>query len=207
MAKNRIKELRVKNGLSQKELASKIDASNQIISFYENGKREPKIEMWQKLATFFNVSVPYLQGLEDKPNNGYSKEYIYKLLDDMYKEDWMNEAVFEQGLGNKIFDRSHEITNKDISFSFFARSTIQIYCENNGIQIPQGLARNFGIYDFDFWQKNFSFIFDDSLVKKLLTTKDIYTDDEIKRLILSAIAIRNTGYTTEQVLNKLKQTK
>ena len=78
MAKNRIKELRVKNGLSQKELASKIDASNQIISFYENGKREPKIEMWQKLADFFNVPVPYLQGLT------ISTTFVLKIINDAY---------------------------------------------------------------------------------------------------------------------------
>ena len=31
-------------------------------SNYENGKTEPKLETWQKLASFFHVSVPYLQG-------------------------------------------------------------------------------------------------------------------------------------------------
>ena len=43
---NRIKELRKKVGLSQAQLANKIGISNQIISFYENNKREPKIETW-----------------------------------------------------------------------------------------------------------------------------------------------------------------
>ncbi|MDU7064139.1 MAG: helix-turn-helix transcriptional regulator, partial [Lactobacillus paragasseri] len=33
------------------------------ISQYERGKREPKLETWQKLADFFGVSVPYLQGI------------------------------------------------------------------------------------------------------------------------------------------------
>ena len=61
---NRIKELREKRGISQEELANEVNLSNQVISFYENGKREPKIEKWQKLADYFNVSVPYLQGLD-----------------------------------------------------------------------------------------------------------------------------------------------
>lgn len=59
---NRIKELRQKNKLSQIELANKIKASNQAISTYENGSREPKEPTWQALADFFNVSVPYLKG-------------------------------------------------------------------------------------------------------------------------------------------------
>lgn len=65
---NRIKELRKKNKLTQKALAKKVGLSNQSISFYELGKREPKIEAWQKLADFFGVSIPYLQGLTDIEN-------------------------------------------------------------------------------------------------------------------------------------------
>ena len=59
---NRIKELRQENKLSQIELANKVHASNQAISAYESGTREPKEPMWQALADFFNVSVPYLKG-------------------------------------------------------------------------------------------------------------------------------------------------
>lgn len=62
LVNNRIRDLRKKNGLTQNELALKTGLSNQSISFYENGKRSPKIEAWQKLAKFFNVSVSYLQG-------------------------------------------------------------------------------------------------------------------------------------------------
>lgn len=60
--KNRIKELRLKAGLTQEQLAKKIGLSKQSVSFYELGKRNPKIEKWQKLADFFGVSAPYLQG-------------------------------------------------------------------------------------------------------------------------------------------------
>lgn len=60
--KNRIKELRQKAGLTQEQLAKKVGLSEQAISYYELGKRNPKIDKWQKLADFFGVSVPYLQG-------------------------------------------------------------------------------------------------------------------------------------------------
>lgn len=59
---NRLKELRKFQGLSQVELAKRTGISNQAISFYEREKRNPKIETWQKLADYFNVSVPYAQG-------------------------------------------------------------------------------------------------------------------------------------------------
>ena len=60
---NRIKEIRQEKKLSQKDLAKKLNISQQAISLYEKGDREPKLETWQKLADFFDVSVPYLQGI------------------------------------------------------------------------------------------------------------------------------------------------
>lgn len=89
MTSNRIKELRMDKGLSQNELAKKVGVSNQLISFYERGKRNPKIETWQKLADFFDVTVPYLQGISkikevDELENliKFSKTPMNKLLKD-----------------------------------------------------------------------------------------------------------------------------
>lgn len=59
---NRIKELREKNNLTLRGLGKEINMSSSRISQYETGKREPKLETWQALADFFNVSVPYLKG-------------------------------------------------------------------------------------------------------------------------------------------------
>lgn len=55
---NRIKELRIKNGLSQAELAEKIGVKDNTICQYEKGKRHPNNKIWQKLADCFNVSIP-----------------------------------------------------------------------------------------------------------------------------------------------------
>lgn len=192
MAKNRIKELRVKNGLSQKELASKIDASNQIISFYENGKREPKIEMWQKLANFFGVSVPYLQGIDDKPNNGYSKEYIYKLLDDMYKEDWTyidsdKEKAIINLYDGKIYQMAVESMGKKETEKMLKEATIYStqkivneLCKFKKIKMVNSL-------DIDFFKNNFSFIFENKDIINLIKTKDRYSDKELKDVIINGL--------------------
>ena len=63
---NRIKELRQKNNLTLRGLGKEINMSSSRISQYETGKREPKLETWNKLAVFFNVSVPYLQGIDEE---------------------------------------------------------------------------------------------------------------------------------------------
>lgn len=83
---NRIKELRQKNKLSQIELANKIKASNQAISTYENEKRTPNEATWQALADFFNVSVPYLQGIDKEiydlkfPSKQEALDFIHKIM-------------------------------------------------------------------------------------------------------------------------------
>ena len=60
--KNRIKELRNKQRLSQTELAGKTGISQPLISRCEKGFENSKKQTWQTLANFFNVSVEYLQG-------------------------------------------------------------------------------------------------------------------------------------------------
>ena len=59
---NRIKELRNKNNLTLRALGQKVNMSSSRLSQYETGKREPKLETWQKLADFFDVPTSYLQG-------------------------------------------------------------------------------------------------------------------------------------------------
>ena len=59
---NRLKILRLVNNKTQKDLAKYLNVSEQAIAYYEQGKREPKLETWQALADYFNVSVPYLRG-------------------------------------------------------------------------------------------------------------------------------------------------
>ncbi len=83
---NRIKELREKRGLSQAQLAQKTGISSQSISKYEHGERNPKIGKWQKLAVFFNVSIPYLQGIDEDiydlkfPTKQEAIDFIHQIM-------------------------------------------------------------------------------------------------------------------------------
>ena len=55
-----LKEIRKKKGYSQLKVAMDISISREALSFYENGKRSPDIEMLCKLSKYFNVSIDYL---------------------------------------------------------------------------------------------------------------------------------------------------
>lgn len=63
----RLKELRLENGLTQKELAKSIEVGRTTISEYESGKIVPKQEGLLKIANHFNVSVDYLTGVSNNP--------------------------------------------------------------------------------------------------------------------------------------------
>ena len=83
---NRIRELRKEKKLTLKEVSSQLEQNNLKISpdalaKYERGDREPKLETWQKLADFFGVSVPYLQGVSDIDDpNFYKNLELYLAL-------------------------------------------------------------------------------------------------------------------------------
>ncbi len=61
----RLKELRIEKGLTQKQLADELQISQAIISLYEKNVRTPTIDVVITLCTFFKVSADYLIGLED----------------------------------------------------------------------------------------------------------------------------------------------
>ena len=55
-----LKKIRKERKLSQFRLALDLDISREAISYYENGKRSPDVEMLVKLSEYFNVSIDYL---------------------------------------------------------------------------------------------------------------------------------------------------
>lgn len=163
---NKLKELRLKHKNTQKDLAKYLNVSEQAIAYYEQGKREPKLETWQKLASFFGVSVPYLQGIDDKPSSGYSKEYIYKCLNDAYEENWKDPTGQIMGGGFE--------------------NIVDAYLKRAKIKKPSKI-------DEEFLKDHFNFIFDNPNIERLLTTKDRYSDNDIKLLLGYAIFLNFTS--------------
>ena len=71
---NKIKELRIKNGLSQEQLALQFDYQRQTVNRWEKKGAVPRNEVLKELANFFNVSIDELLG-----NNNQQKIDITKL--------------------------------------------------------------------------------------------------------------------------------
>lgn len=55
-----LKEVRKKKKYSQLKVAMDLSISREALSYYENGKRSPDIDMLIKLSKYFNVSIDYL---------------------------------------------------------------------------------------------------------------------------------------------------
>ena len=63
----RIKELRKQRNITQLKLAMDLHTTQNTISRYESGEREPGISELVKLADYFGVSVDYLLERTDNP--------------------------------------------------------------------------------------------------------------------------------------------
>lgn len=55
-----LKEIRRQKRYSQLKVAMDLSISREALSYYENGKRSPDVEMLVRLSRYFNVSIDYL---------------------------------------------------------------------------------------------------------------------------------------------------
>ena len=56
----RIRNLRISKGMTQKQLAMKLHVSNCAVSRYEKGKADPELSTLDDLASLFQVDYNYL---------------------------------------------------------------------------------------------------------------------------------------------------
>lgn len=112
MVKNRMKELRIKKGLTLKELAKQLNNQGVSISSsslikYERGERTPRIEILSEISKFYGVSTDYLLGRDginqiEENKKGTSDEMsLDKALDSVMSYD-----------GSPITDRDRETMKK-----------------------------------------------------------------------------------------------
>lgn len=64
----RIRDLREDNDLTQKQLAKKLNCSQQVYSNYELGQRDIPTDILIKLSAIYNVSTDYILGISNNPH-------------------------------------------------------------------------------------------------------------------------------------------
>lgn len=83
--RNRLKELRGNKSLDVVE--SETGINRVTFSQYERGKREPKMKVWEQLASYFDVPVSYLMGVDDKRYSLKTKNKLKTDIQSAIKKD------------------------------------------------------------------------------------------------------------------------
>ena len=81
---NVLKTLRLKENMTQAQLAQKLGLTKSVISAYKTGLRLPSSDILIHIAKIFNVSTDYLLGLENKREidlSGLTENEITALLE------------------------------------------------------------------------------------------------------------------------------
>ncbi|QBX27442.1 helix-turn-helix transcriptional regulator [Streptococcus parauberis] len=86
--KNRIKELREQNNLTQEELANKINVTKLTISNWENDKNKIKSDDAKELAKIFGVSIDYLVGYVNENKNVEHDSDFVKITTAEFNDLW-----------------------------------------------------------------------------------------------------------------------
>lgn len=138
--KDRIKEARLNNKLTQEQLAEKIGVAKSTLAGYEKGNREPNLETTIKIMTVLGVDANYLwQDEMDFPMKvSYEEmEHIekYRDLDDHGRE--MVDFTLE-----KEYERSVALAKKSNISEFPYSKAVQAAHERTDIEITEKMRKH-----------------------------------------------------------------
>ncbi|MGT2755445.1 helix-turn-helix domain-containing protein [Streptococcus ovis] len=104
MFTKRLKELRLEAGLTQKELAQKLNVAQNSYSNWENGNREPLFPTIEKLADILNTTPDYLLGNSNTKEATKPELFFRQAVSDM-KLTKEQEEQFQKDIINFIEQR------------------------------------------------------------------------------------------------------
>ena len=193
---NKIKELRVKNKVTQEELAKVLQVSTQAVSKWENGG-SPDLELVPSIATYFSVTTDYLFDMKDSDIVNIDKK-VAKYIQSFNLENRMN-VVYDLAFKMSIATRGDEIEVQEEFNKFIKNENVL-----STIIGPEGIAIASLVKD------NKIFIClpkdDKSDYSKMLLSKDKqrklceYLSEELFYNTLVFLYSRNGGNFTEQLL-------
>ncbi len=89
----KLKKLRIKSGLTQAQLADKLNVSASAIGMYEQGRREPDSKTLSKICRTLDASGDYILDLETPDSTTVNNAEIYNVI-----SDFINNLKRQEGL-------------------------------------------------------------------------------------------------------------
>ena len=120
----RIKELRLEQGLTQKDLAQKIGSTDKSIWAYEKGIAVPPLDVLIKLGDFFECSIDYIANRSDDFGNVVVQGSPTAELDAGEKDLLKNFRKLPEDLRHRAqayMKKLVELTEEEISDTFARR--------------------------------------------------------------------------------------
>ncbi|MFZ7176538.1 helix-turn-helix domain-containing protein [Streptococcus hyovaginalis] len=137
----RLKELRTKKGISLNKLSKELEkkyglvVSDSQLSFYENEKRRPRDEtIWNDIADYFGVWVPYLLGnskIRTEEQAEKLAENISELNSSLANRSWEHKLGTIDELENQLLFYFRELPDTYKKFALKSIENIFILKEEN----------------------------------------------------------------------------
>lgn len=118
-----IKNLRIKNNLTQKELAEKLNLSRPTIGRYESDERFPDKETIIDLAELFDVSIDEIFGRKK-----YRNKSVFIEEENSFKVNKIDKILCKKEIDKKYLN-DEEFVEDLIEFGYKAAIKIKLYKE------------------------------------------------------------------------------
>lgn len=111
----KIKELRMSKGLSQKKLADAIGVAQSSVNYWEKGQRTPSVDAAQKLADYFNISLDELYDINATQKSSYTSSDVINLFTGNSGLTELIEDIMNQKQLEELNTRIKETLPKDLN--------------------------------------------------------------------------------------------
>ncbi|MBQ5503766.1 MAG: helix-turn-helix transcriptional regulator [Oscillospiraceae bacterium] len=78
-----LSELRREKNISQRQAAADLGISQALLSHYENGLREPRLEFVARVCDYYGVSADYILGRVERKGDGEEIEALMDRIHDL----------------------------------------------------------------------------------------------------------------------------
>ena len=110
--------LRKKNNISQRKIAKDLNLSHSTICLWETGKRRPDIELLEKIADYFKISISELISNEDSSTIEYLSQEQKKLIEKIKKLN-NTQCIRLNSYADRLIEESEEQNLNNNSYKNF----------------------------------------------------------------------------------------